>query len=333
MHDVDKDLLVEAHKARWGTFWTWLAFLAALLVSLRVTRLSFEAGYYWITIPAMLLVAHLMHSQLLAFHEAAHGVLCPSRWLNETIGIGIGVFHFGGLSLFRAVHHSHHAHLGTERDEQLWPFVHPETPRWTRRLAAVFELTLGIVYDQVLFWRTFLRKDSPVRNPRTRRRIWAEAALMIAVWSTAFTVVAWFNLWPYFFVMYLIPAVLAGDMHSLRKYIEHMGLTGSTNMGLTRTVIPSTPLGRLLAFTMFNISYHGVHHYYAGMSQAALPKFTAVLAPQSTDEETVYPTYRSALRAMLPSLADPHVGPQWAAHREDAARHDAARPSDERVLV
>lgn len=327
MNDVNKDLLIEAHKARWRTFWIWLCFLVALLLSLRVLRLSFETGLLWVSIPATLVVAHLMHSQLLAFHEAAHGVLCPSRWLNELIGIGIGIFHFGGLSLFRAVHHSHHAHLGSERDEQLWPFVHPTAPRWSRRLAAFFELTLGIVFDQVLFWRTFLRRGSPVRNPGVRRRIWAEAALMVAVWCAVLSVVAWFGLWPYFFVMYLIPAVLAGNMHSLRKYIEHMGLTGSTNLGLTRTVIPGTPLGRLLAFTMFNISYHGVHHYYAGMSQAALPLFTDVLAPHSTEEETIYPTYRQAFRAMLPSLTNPRVGPQWLAdrvHTQPAEEHALA---------
>lgn len=324
MRDVHKVLLIEAHQARWKTFWIWFLFLAALLVSLRVLRLSFEAGNLWIAVPATLVVAHLMHSQLLAFHEAAHGVLCPVRWLNELVGIGIGVFHFGGLSIFRAVHHSHHAHLGTEKDEQLWPFVHPSTPRWARRLAAVFELTLGIVYDQVLFWRAFLRRGSPVVNPATRRRVWAEAGLMIAVWTATFTVVAWFRLWPYFFVMYLIPAVLAGNMHSLRKYIEHMGLTGTSNLGLTRTVAPATLAGKLLAFTMFNISYHGVHHYYAGMSQAALPRFVEALAPQSPEEETLYPTYRQACWAMLPSLADPRVGPQW---------RGARTPQTERALA
>ena len=45
-------------------------------------------------------------------------------------------------------------------------------------------------------------------------------------------------------VLYAIPAIVAGDMHSLRKYIEHMGLTGSTVLGLTRTVVPSGRPGR-----------------------------------------------------------------------------------------
>ena len=76
-------------------------------------------GALLVAIPATLLVAHLMHSQLLAFHEAAHGVLCPSRTVNELVGILIGKFHFNGLSLFRAVHHTHHAHLGTEKDDSL----------------------------------------------------------------------------------------------------------------------------------------------------------------------------------------------------------------------
>ena len=58
-----------------------------------------------------------------------------------------------------------------------------------------------------------------------------------------------------------------------------MGLTGSTPLGLTRTVLRAGPAGRFLAFTMFDINYHSVHHYYPRMPQASLPLFVSKLRP------------------------------------------------------
>src|SRR4051794_21488330 len=276
--------------------------MAAVLLAEGLLAWAVAGGHLLLAIPVTLLVAHLMHSQLLAFHEAAHGVLCPNRWVNELVGILIGKYHFNGLSLFRAVHHTHHAYLGTEKDEQLWPFVDPRIPRRKRLLAAAFELSLGIFFDIVEFWRAFLRRGSPIQNPGVRRRIWAELALTITFWASVLAATAWWGAWEWLLVLYVIPAIVAGDMHSLRKYVEHMGMTGSTVLGLTRTVVPSGPMGRLLAFTMFNITYHGVHHYYARMPQASLPRFTAVLTPQVPEEQTPYPSYWAAFRAMLPTL-------------------------------
>ncbi|HVK15987.1 MAG TPA: fatty acid desaturase [Fimbriiglobus sp.] len=311
MGNHDKALLAEAHRARWGTFRVWLGFVAALFAAEAVLAWEVVNEFLLLAIPTTVLVAHLMHSQLLAFHEAAHGVLCPNRAANELVGLLVGKFHFNGLSLFRAVHHTHHAHLGTERDEQLWPFNDPRVPRWRRRLAALCELTFGVVYDAVEFWRAFLRKDSQVRNPRVRRRVWLELGLIVAFWGTVVGATAYFGAWKWLVVLYVLPACAAGNMHSLRKYTEHMGMTGSTVLGLTRTVVPAGPLGRLLSFTLFNVNYHGVHHYYAAMPQRSLSRFAEDLRPGAPGEETIYPSYRAAFRAMLPSLADPRVGPQW----------------------
>jgi len=313
MNMQEKDVLIEAHRARWKTFWGWLAFGAALLAAEAMLVWAVAAGYFLLAIPLILLVAHLMHSHLLAFHEAAHGVLCPNWYVNELIGVLIGKIHFNGLSLFRAVHHSHHAHLGTEKDEQLWPFVRPGTARWRRRLAAACELSLGIVFDAVQFWRAFLRKNSDIQVPSVRRRIWIELGMTLTFWSMVLAATAWWGAWKWLLVLYVFPAVIAGNMHSLRKYIEHMGMTGTTVLGLTRTVVPGKPLDRFLAFTLYNVSFHSVHHYYARMPQASLPSFLPALTPQAPEEETIYPSYWRAFRAMLPTLADPKVGAQWIA--------------------
>jgi len=112
-------------------------------------------------------------------------------------------------------------------------------------------------------------------------------------------------------ILYVVPGILAGNMHSLRKYVEHMGLAGSTPLGSTRSVVPAGRLGRLVAFSMLNISYHGIHHRYAMIPQERLPELADWLAPTQADELPPYRHYAGAFRDMVRSLADPRIGAQW----------------------
>src|SRR5262249_11951694 len=129
---------------------------------------------YWLAAPLVLVSSHLMPSMLIGLHEASHGLLRKSRLLNEVDGMIIGIFSLLSFSLYRAAHQTHHAYLASERDEELWPFVHPNMPRGVRVLAAVLELTMGMLFTPFLFMRTFLRGGSPIRNKKLRRRIWRE---------------------------------------------------------------------------------------------------------------------------------------------------------------
>src|SRR3954463_8955796 len=111
------------------------------------------AGWLWLTVPLVLIAAHLMHGLLIGFHEASHGLLRKSRRLNEFDGVILGVFSFLPFSLYRVVHQMHHMHLATERDTELWPLVITKAPRWARRLAALLELTVGLFYSPFIFLR------------------------------------------------------------------------------------------------------------------------------------------------------------------------------------
>jgi fatty acid desaturase len=308
---AEKDRLIEMHEPHWISVWIWLGFLAVVGAIWIVQVWAMTTGPGWLMVPLILILAHLYHCHLLAFHEAAHGSLCPDPRWNDRLGIFIGIFGFMVFSLFRAVHHSHHAYLATERDEELWPFVKTDTPRWFRRLAATLELTFGLVYTPLLFLRAFLRKGSIIQNRARRRRIWLEIALVAAVWSGVIAATAWWGAWRFFLVMFVVPASLAGSMQSLRKYIEHMGMLGSTVLSSTRTVVSSGPTGRFLAFTLFHEPYHGVHHKFARLPYLALPKFTAELTPSLPDDIGPFATYRDAFKDMVDSLSDPRVGAQW----------------------
>src|SRR5947207_14325867 len=152
-----------------------------LVISLALTETaiwaSVWAGWIWLTIPLVLLAAHLMHGLLIGFHEASHGLLRKSRRLNEFDGVIIGIFSLLPFSLYRVVHQTHHIHLATEKDTELWPFVLTRAPRWARRLAAFLELTVGLFYSPFIFLRVFIHPRPVVRSRNVRRRIRLELAL------------------------------------------------------------------------------------------------------------------------------------------------------------
>jgi fatty acid desaturase len=286
-----------------------------LVFSLALTEVALWAvvwsGWLWIALPLVLVAAHLMHGLLIGFHEASHGLLRKSRRLNEFDGVLIGIFSFLPFSLYRVVHQMHHMHLATERDTELWPFVLTKAPRWARRLATFLELTVGLFYSPFIFLRVFVGRHSLVRSRKVRRRVWAELALAVAVWATIIAAVTFWGIWKYFLWLYLVPALIAANLQSWRKYIEHVGLTGNTVNSSTRSIVPKSWLGRLFAYTLLHEPYHGVHHENAGLPHAVLPQFKSVLIPKKTGERVPFMSYRQALPDLIRSLGNPRVGAQW----------------------
>ena len=301
------------HEVSSVAFQTLVLLLAAADASIGV---AVWLGWMWLVVPLVLVTAHFMHGISIGFHEASHGLLRKRRRLNEFDGVVIGMFSFLPFSLYRAAHQQHHIHLATERDIELWPFVHPNVPRWARCCAAFLELTLGLFYSPFLFLRTFIGRKPIVRSRKVRRRIWQELALTAAVWTLVFAAVAYFDLWKYFIWMYLVPGIVAANLQNWRKYIEHVGLMGATVNSSTRTIVPRSWLGRFFAHTLLHEPYHGVHHEDASLPHRALPSFTHVLTPREPDDLVPFMSYRQALPHLMRSLANPRVGAQW----RDSAR-------------
>ena len=271
-----------------------------LFTEMALWAVLFSGASLWWAVLLVLLASHLMHGAAVGFHEATHGLLRRNRTFNEFDGVLLGIFSFTSFSLYRAAHQTHHAHFATERDEELWPFVFTKTPRWVRVLVAVAELNAGLVYTPLLFLRSFLR-----------RRIWSELTLMLFVWIGVLAAVSYFQVWRYLLWMYFAPAFVAGNLQSWRKYVEHVGLTGSTVNSATRHIVAKGWTGRLVAFTLLHEPFHGVHHLHLGLPHAELPQRVDAIMPRSPDERPPFPSYRHALVDVLRCLADPRVGAQW----------------------
>ena len=178
-------------------------------------------------------------------------------------------------------------------------------------LAALLELSCGLLFTPFLFLRSFLRAGSPIRSSKVRRRIWAELGLMVVVWIGIIAAVSHWHVWHYFVWMYLVPAIVAGNLQSWRKYVEHIGLTGSTVNSATRHIVSESWTGRLVAFTLLHEPFHGVHHLHLGLPHAELPLRVAEILPSTPDERPPFPSYRHAMMDVLRCLADPRVGAQW----------------------
>jgi len=280
--------------------------IAEVILAVTVSR-----GWIWLSVPLVLVISHLMHGTLIGLHEASHGLLRKNRRFNEFDGIVISTFSLMSFSLYRVVHQTHHAYLGTERDHEFWPLSQTTVPRWKRCLAAFVELNFGMFFTPFVFLRAFLCSPSPIRSQRIRRRIWAELALTFVIWALILWAIATFGLWKYFIWMYLAPAFVAANLQSWRKYIEHVGMTGDTVNGSTRSIVTKSWMGRLVAFTLLHEPFHGVHHQRAGLPHSVLPQHVEVLQPKKPGERTPYPSYRDALLELIRCLADPRVGPQW----------------------
>ena len=236
----------------------WISHLAFPIVTMTfysvqgLLALSVHHGWIWLMVPLSLIASHLMHGLLIGFHEATHGSLRKHRLANEIDGVLLGIGSYISFTLYRVTHQTHHMHLAGEKDVELWPFVDPKKPRWARRLAAFIELNFGLVFTPFLFWRVFFQRDSPIKNKRVRRKIWFEGAQILVFWGVIYFIVARYNLWHFYWWNYFIPAFIAGNLQSWRKYIEHVGLSGNTSRSATRSIVANTWLGRVFSVTLLH---------------------------------------------------------------------------------
>jgi fatty acid desaturase len=297
--------------SQWPTKAAFALLAIAFFGSQGLLALSIHQGWVWLVIPLVLLVSHFMHGYLIAFHEASHGLLRRNKLINEIDGIIMGTFSLTSFTLYRALHQKHHAHLASEKDVELWPFVDPGCPRWKRRLAAFLELNFGLFYTPYLFWRLFFSTSSPIKSPKVRKRIWMELIFGLTIWGLTIGVTAAYGLWAYLLLNYFVPAYIAGNLQSWRKFIEHVGLSGHSARSATRSIIADTWAGKLVSLTLLHEPLHGIHHIKSSLPHSDLPAHVEWLEASEEGDTEPFPNYWAAFKDLLRCLPDPRVGRQW----------------------
>ena len=272
-----------------------------------------------------------MHGMLIGFHEASHGLLRKNRLLNEIDGIIIGTVSLMSFSLYRAAHQLHHAYLASERDEELWPFVHPEKPRWFRVSLRFSNSPWGCFSP-----RFFFSAHSSAKVHRFGIASFADGY----GWSSApwrwcgpliLSAVAWFDLWKYLLWLHLIPGWLAGE-HAEPAQIR--GARGPHRIDSER--LDAQHRGGWLGCKIRDL--HPAARAVSRRASLALracrirncPCTPTALEPKGQEERPPFPhvsTQHSAIFWI--NLADPRVGAQW---RGIARIHAAGTRATKRLI-
>ena len=127
-------------------------------------------------------------------------------------------------------------------------------------------------------------------------------AVTAVIWTAILTTVAVFDAWKYFLWLHLIPAWLAANMQSFRKYVEHVGLTGSTVNSSTRSIVAEGWVATFVNFTLLHEPYHGVHHWRSGLPHPELPGHAAALEPKVEEERPPFRTFGAAVYVICSSI-------------------------------
>ena len=119
-------------------------------------------------------------------------------------------------------------------------------------------------------------------------------------------------------VAHLIPAWLAGTLQTIRKFTEHLGMTGSSILAMTRTVEYRHPIGIAASRSQLHVDHHGTHHRWARIPYYELPSVTPKAYAENAEAHT-FPNHLSAIIDMVPHLLDPKLGPQWLTAESDVS--------------
>jgi fatty acid desaturase len=312
-----------AEKEAIANRWTLLRFLffPAQLLSMYLVAFPWPIDHWAVRGFWMLVTSYFMFCWTSCFHETAHQTLFSSQRLSILLGRVLGWLMVVPYTAYRETHIRHHAYLNKPNDWELWPYSDPKAPRWFRKVFAWCDLLLGFATASIVYGRIYFHKDSPLK-PDQRRAIRWEYFTTACFWAIVLGVVAYYNAWGTFMLVWFVPYAIAGLYQNGRKLTEHLGMKSYDPLRGTRTVIGDNLVTKFCTFLNFDIFVHGPHHRHPRVSHDQLGELTKkYAAEQATNPLPLYPTYMSATRDMLywffhePGVGV-NVGAEWPGHSE-----------------
>lgn len=237
--------------------------------------------------PALVCFALLFLPAYTLLHEAEHGILHQREWVNELLGVTLGVFFPGSFSFLRMCHLGHHKRnrSDAERFDILEPGDHPVGRRayFYFLFLGGFWLVVPIATVALVLWPRALKstlaplhEDSAAMvssvSDASMRRIRLEALLAVAVQAL--------GLWHFGFTWALLQAA-GGVCWASQQYVTHAGSPRDALDGAHNLRPP-----RLYEALLLHFNWHLAHHQH--------PKVPWLFLPQFDDARRVRPNYFAA---------------------------------------
>ena len=264
-----------------------------------VIGLAMAVGIAWpVTIPLVVMVVGTRQLGLfILMHDAAHGLLHPSRRINDTAAVW-----FGGSELraYRPYHLQHHRYVQQSADPDLVlsaPF--PVSPASLKR---------KIMRD--LTGQTFIKQRFGSLVKKFKARKPGESALALVASEVkaqrvffatniiGFALFAAAGLWWVWALMWLLPmATWLPLVTRLRNIAEHALVAENNADPLRHARTTHANLFERALIAPYWVNYHGEHHMFTQIPCWNLPKAHRILASKGlTARMEVQPSYPAVLR-------------------------------------
>jgi fatty acid desaturase len=267
-----------------------LAFVQSFGVMVAVDQIVERTGWWWLWVPAFLLLgrAHALFGIL--SHEGTHRLLFSTVKWNDRIGNWlIAPLSFSSQEGYRRSHMAHHRDpLGPNEPDKTLYADYPVTAATLRRRLrrdasgeSGFKIVKGILGG--------LRK--PVARMAVVRIIVAQLLLAVLLGFA----VAWWA-WP---LLWFLPWMTVWRvLNRLRAIAEHGGMANSKDERVTTHHVRQTRWARFW-MVPYNTGWHIAHHVDAGVPWRNLPQFHAELvAAGYIVADLEYSNYRALWRAL-----------------------------------
>ena len=259
-------------------------------------------GNWWAAVVGVALMAVVYANLLFGQHECLHRGLFVHRWLNDAVGVAMGVFMGVPYAGYRRYHLHHHAHTHTEDDSEP-----------------------AVVLTSRLQWGGYMmvaahgqRFSSTMLLPKaltSRNRVSAiHAVASIAGLAVMLSACVYGVLYqPRLFLLgWLVPIVVGAPLMAYINMADHYGC--SYGPGDSLAITRSTKGSRFTRFIAWDSNYHAEHHLAAAVPSSSLATLHRVLEPYVVHREVSFIDFHRRLLADLGAqrYVEP---PPWAASR------------------
>lgn len=255
---------------------TFSALFTEWLVIITAVATALYAHTIIVYIIAGLIISTRQHALLMLFHDGVHGLAAGNRRLNDlVINAMVGVPLLVPVHVYRAIHISHHKHVGTPKDPErlllYWGQPWNYKPLKSASLLLQFLGDVSGFNSLIMMSRYMLMSwgDNKLDQPSTR--VHFELLLMFAVFAAGIfiSLYIWSSETVAVLLLWFIPYLTFTQfLQKIRSFAEHSldendNCTNSWNPGL---------FGRLTIWP-YNINYHREHHAYSNVPWDLLPSY------------------------------------------------------------